>query len=80
MSSNKIWDNLWKYILPIIAVILWVVTIILFFRSKSGYDSSDYETQQRIINALRWYPACCIGAIISTAAGYVISEFHRHCT
>jgi len=78
MSSNKIWDNLWKYIFPILSVVLWIITIILFIKSKSGYDTRDLETQFQILNATRWHPACCIGAIISTAAAYVVSELRRH--
>jgi len=78
MSSNKIWNNLWKYIFPILSVILWIITVILFIKSKSGYDTRDLETQLQIMNAARWHPACCIGAIISTAAAYVVSELCRH--
>lgn len=66
--------NLWKYIFPALSIILWVVTIALFFRANSSYDTTDIEAQRAIMNAARWHPACCIGAIISTAAAWVVSE------
>ena len=78
MNSEKIWDNLWKYIFPILSVVLWILTIVLLIKSRSGYDTRDFEAQIKIINATRWHPACCIGAIISTAAAYVVSELRRH--
>ena len=46
----------------------------LFFRANSSYDMTDIEAQRAIMNAARWHPACCIGAIISTAAAWVVSE------
>ncbi|MBQ8598686.1 MAG: hypothetical protein IJ411_01020 [Oscillospiraceae bacterium] len=70
--------NTWKYIFPALAAILWIVTIILFFKSHSSYDTTDYEAQLQIMNAMRWQPACFIGAIISTAAAYVIPELQSH--
>ena len=66
--------NLWQYIFPALSIILWVVTIALFFRANSSYDTTDIEAQRAIMNAARWHPACCIGAIISTAAAWVVSE------
>lgn len=68
----------WKYIFPALAAILWVITIILFFKSNSSYSTTDYEAQQQIMDAMRWQPACCIGAIISTAIAYVISEIQEY--
>lgn len=70
--------NLWKYIFPSLSAILWIITIILFFKSNSSYSTTDYEAQLQIMNALRWQPACCIGAIISTAAAYVIEEIQNY--
>ena len=66
--------NLWQYIFPALSIILWVVTIALFFRANSSYNTADIEAQRAIMNAARWHPACCIGAIISTAATWVVSE------
>ena len=66
--------NLWKYIFPALSIILWVVTIVLFFKANSSYNMTDIEAQRAIMNAARWHPACCIGAIISTAATWVVSE------
>lgn len=66
--------NLWKYIFPVLSIILWVVTIVLFFKANSSYNMTDIEAQRAIMNAARWHPACCIGAIISTAATWVVSE------
>ncbi len=66
--------NLWKYIFPVLSAILWVVTIVLFFKSHRSYSTNDFEAQRAIMDAARWQPACCIGAIISTAAAYVVSE------
>lgn len=70
--------NMWKYIFPILAAILWVITIILFFKSNSSYSTTDYAAQLQIMNAMRWQPACCIGAIVSTAAAYVVSEIQGY--
>lgn len=70
--------KLWKYIFPSLSAILWIITIILFFKSNSSYSTTDYEAQLQIMNALRWQPACCIGAIISTAAAYVIEEIQDY--
>lgn len=66
--------NLWQYIFPALSIILWVVTIVLFFKANSSYNMTDIEAQRAIMNAARWHPACCIGAIISTAATWVVSE------
>lgn len=66
--------NLWQYIFPVLSIILWVVTIVLFFKANSSYNMTDIEAQRAIMNAARWHPACCIGAIISTAATWVVSE------
>ena len=70
--------KLWKYIFPSLSAILWIITIFLFFKSNSSYSTTDYEAQLQIMNALRWQPACCIGAIISTAAAYVIEEIQNY--
>ena len=70
--------NMWKYIFPTLAASLWIITIILFFKSNSSYNTTDYKTQLEIINAMRWQPACCIGAIISTAIAYVVSEIQEY--
>ena len=64
--------------LVILAVILWIITIILFFKSNNSYSTADYEAQLKIMNAMRWQPACCIGAILSTAAAYVVSEIREY--
>lgn len=66
--------NLWQYIFPALSIILWVVSIVLFFKANSSYNMTDIEAQRAIMNAARWHPACCIGAIISTAATWVVSE------
>ena len=68
----------WKYIFPSLAAILWIITIVLFFKCNSSYSTTDYEAQQQIMNAMRWQPACWIGAIISTAIAYVISEIQEY--
>ena len=69
--------NMWKYIFPALAALLWVVTIVLFFKCSRSYDTTDYEAQLQIMNAVRWQPACCIGAVISTAAAYVVSKIQE---
>ncbi|MBQ8831034.1 MAG: hypothetical protein IJ017_05505 [Oscillospiraceae bacterium] len=76
MKWNNIKDNLWKYVFPVLAIILWIATIVLFFTSHRGYDINDYESFMPVMNAMRWQPACFIGAIISTAAAFVIEERH----
>ena len=72
MGGNIFERNLWKYVFPILAASLWIATIILFFKSNSSYVTNDYESQKAIMDAARWLPACCIGAIIATAAAYVV--------
>ena len=71
-------ENMWKYTFTILAIILWIITIILFFKSNRSYSTDDYEAQLQIMNAMRWHPACCIGAIISTAAAYVVSKIQEY--
>jgi len=78
MRMEKFWNNLWKYIFPALSIILWVMTIIFFIRSKGVIDTTNYVTELRVVNAMRWHPVCLIGAIISTAAAYVISEVRRY--
>ena len=72
--KNKLKNNLWQYIFHILSGILWAAAILLFFKSRGNYHSGDYEAQIEILAAARWYPACCIGAIISTAAAYFLSD------
>lgn len=74
MNGSSRGKNLWKYGFSILSVFLWIITIVLFFKSNSSYDTTDYEAQREIMDAMRWLPACCIGAIISTLAAYVIFE------
>lgn len=76
--KNDTEGSLWKYIFPILAVILWVAAIVLTFKANGSYQTGDYASMQAIENALRWRPACCIGAIISTAASYVIIQIAKH--
>lgn len=71
--KSKLRDNLWKHIFEILSVILWIIVIVLYFKRAGGYRSDDYRTQMEIMTATRWYPACFIGAIISTAAAYFLS-------
>jgi hypothetical protein len=74
---HKVENHLWRYIFPALSIILWILTIVLFFKSNEAYSTNDFEAQWEIMNALRWHPACCIGAIISTAAAYVVSELQN---
>ena len=78
MNHSNFEKNLWKYIFPALSIILWIVTIVLFFKSHSSYQTNDYEAQLAIANAMRWHPSCFIGAIISTAASYVVSELQAY--
>ena len=78
MKNSQIGDNLWKYVFPILSVILWVVTIVLFFKGNRAYSTTDYEAQMQIASVLRWQPACFVGALISTAAAYVVSEIEQY--
>ena len=41
---------------------------------KFTAELPDYEAEMAIINAQRWYPACLIGTVITTAISYVISQ------
>ena len=74
MQDDNVNRNLWKYILPVLSVVLWVMTIVAFFKSNGTYTTNDYEAEMAIINAQRWYPACLIGAVITTAVSYFISQ------
>lgn len=69
--------NMWKYIFPALAALLWIVTIVPFFKCSRSYDTTDYEAQLQIMNAIRCQPACCIGAVISTAAAHVVSKIQE---
>lgn len=77
MKKTRIEDNLWKYIFPVLSAVLWVLTAVLYFKMNSSYHTNDFEAQQAILNASRWHPACCIGAVISTAAAWVVSDLQR---
>ena len=70
--------NMWKHIFPLLATILWIITIALLLKSNSSYHTADYEAQLQVMNATRWLPACCIGAIISTVAAYVVLEIQEY--
>ena len=61
-----------RYVFPVIAAILWIAAFILFFRGQSPYHSSDYAARQAAETAARWLPSCLIGAVLSTAAAYVV--------
>ncbi len=74
MKNGNFKENLWKYVLPILALVLWISTAVLWVKCSHGYTTDDYEAQMEIMNAKQWYPACFIGAIISTVAAYVVSE------
>ena len=74
---NKIWDSLWTYVFPVLSVILWIITIRLFFRMNAPYMTNSVEAE-RVMNAMRWHPACFVGAIIATATGYVTSELRKY--
>ena len=74
MGRSNFEKNVWKYIFPVLSVILWIFTIVFFFRSHQSYSTNDVETQYAIMNAMRWLPACFIGAVISSAAAYVVAE------
>ncbi len=63
---------LWKYAFPVLSAILWIATIILFFQANGSYQTGDLEAQQAILSAARWQPACCIGAVVSTVASFVV--------
>ena len=72
--KKKLTNNLLLKIISVIAaILLWIIVIVLYFKRAGGYRSDDYRTQMEIMTATRWYPACFIGAIISTAAAYFLS-------
>jgi len=74
-SDNRWKDNSWKYVFPALSVIFWIATVVLFIRSTGVI--SNYETELQVLTAVRWLPACFIGAVFSTAAAYVVEEIHR---
>ena len=76
--KNGMGDILWKCIFPLLSVVLWILTIVLAFKANGSYQTGDYAAIQAIESALRWRPACCIGAIISTALSYVIMGLAKH--
>ena len=61
-----------KYVFPVIAAILWIAVCMIFVRAHSPFHSSDYAARQAAETAVRWLPACVIGAILSTAASFVV--------
>ena len=64
----------WRWVFPILAAILWIAAIACFFIGTGSYDNTDPAARQRVVEAVRWQPACTIGAILSTAAAYVLAE------
>ena len=62
----------------VIAALLWIAAIVCVIKSNASYQSSDQSALQTILAAQRWYPACFIGAIISTAAAYIIDDLYAH--
>lgn len=68
----------WRYVFPVLALILWIITICLFFKINQSYHTDDFEALAQLANAQRWQPACCVGAIISTAAAYVLEELKQY--
>lgn len=68
MRKNNFEDKLWDHIFSILAAILWIASIVLYIKGRSSYHTLDHQAQLRIANALRWQPACFIGAVICTAA------------
>lgn len=60
--AKKIWmdgihmknNQIWRYVFPALSVVLWIATIVLFFRGNRAYSTTDYEAQMQIASALRW--------------------------
>ena len=69
---------LWKYAFPVLSGILWIATIVLFFKANGSYHTGDLEAQQAIWSAIRWQPACCVGAVLSTVASFVVFSLAEH--
>ena len=67
-----------RYLFLIIAAVLWIAAIFCVIKANASYQSSDLNALQTILGAQRWYPACFIGAIISTAAAFVIDDLYEH--
>ena len=61
-----------KYVFPVVAAILWIAVCILFVRAHSPFHSNDFAARQAAETAIRWLPSCVIGAILSTAASFVV--------
>lgn len=70
-------EKISSLVFPVLSLVLWIATIVLFFKSNGSYSTNDYEAQRAIEDALRWHPACCVGAIVSTAAAYVVSSLRQ---
>ena len=70
--------NLWKNIFPLLSIILWLATFIIQFVASNTVYSNGYMATVGMIKTISWRSACCIGAIISTAASYVIKELVNH--
>ncbi len=66
--------KLWRYLFSMLAVILCVAAIVLFIRSRGAVRTDDYAALEAVSRAARWYPACFIGALLSTAAVYVVGK------
>ena len=66
--------NLRRHLFSALAVILCVAAIVLFIRSRGAVRTDDLTALQAVSRAARWYPACFIGALLSTAAVYVVGK------
>jgi hypothetical protein len=56
----------------VIAVILWIAVFIMFFREHSSFEFRNFAARKAAETAARWLPSCLIGAILSTAASFVV--------
>ena len=76
--KNDAGGNLWKCIFPSLSVILWIATFVIPFVVNGSTYTDSNTAMLAMTKALCWRSACCIGAIISTAASYVIIQIAKH--
>ena len=76
--KNDAKGNLWKSVFPILSIILWLAAIFIPMIAQTRSYTDSYFANMAITKAYSWRAACCIGAIISTTASYVIIQIAKH--
>ena len=75
--KNDFKDNLWKSVFPVLSIILWLAAFFIPIIAQTRTYTDSYFANMAITKAYSWRAACCIGAIITTAASYVIIQIAK---